>query len=318
MAARTSPLAEFRKILRSRASAAKKATRIIELAPTLPEEALPVMDEFLDAADPLVQVAIMDAYFEMTGDDYHEEDLISIMNTAARRADGEELYLAARIALGRVLGDPHDAWQAPNIAIMGFRSRGRRPSISGRGRRQSRESITLLIHGTWASDEEWWQPGGDFFEYVKNDLLRSDLYGARDRFRWSGRNRGRDRRRAGTSLAGWLRAHPSAEVNVFAHSHGANVAMLSTWSGVAIDRLVMLSPPVREDYFADWNQVGQAFNIQSSFDPVVAIARGGKWFADRGIHFVSELELEANGHSVSHESEVWEDEGVADFVGIPW
>ena len=91
--------------------------------------------------------------------------------------------------------------------------------------------------------------------------------------------------------------------------------MLSTHEGVRIDRLIMLSPPVRKDYFAKWSNVGEAFNIQARWDPVVALARGGKWFSSHG---VKETVLDASGHSSSHESKVWRNERLDRFVGIPW
>jgi hypothetical protein len=77
----------------------------------------------------------------------------------------------------------------------------------------------------------------------------------------------------------------------------------------------MLSPPVRKDYFAKWSNVKAAYNIQADHDPVVAIARGGKWF---GKGRVLEKELSANGHSASHNPQVWRREGLAGFIGIPW
>src|SRR5206468_12516003 len=42
----------------------------------------------------------------------------------------------------------------------------------------------LLVHGTFARSHEWWQPGGSFHSYLRNNV-RSDLYAAADRFEWS-------------------------------------------------------------------------------------------------------------------------------------
>ena len=284
MASQT-PLARFRSTLKSRMEAARKAVIITELAPTLPNAAFAVMDEHIDAADPLVKVAIMDAYFEMTDDGYYEEDLVAILDDAERAGDaGEELYMAARLALGRInrrSADAMDVWGDAGLEIVGVRARRGRGLRAAGPRHQER--ITIIIHGTWAADGTWWRPAGDFFEYVRRDLRRHDIYDGSDQFSWSGKNRDASRRKASTSLAAWLRSHPSAEVNVFAHSHGANVAMLATHDGIKIDRLVMLSPPVRKDYFAKWSNVKAAYNIQADHDPVVAIARGGKWLASMPI-----------------------------------
>lgn len=310
---RRSPLAKFKAILESRDPAAHKAVAITELAPRLPSRAIALMDQAMDGADPLVQVAMMDAHFEMTGDRYHEQDLIGILDSAAARGDaGEELYMAARLALGRMTRaskDALDEWGDAGIRIAAMRE-------IPRGRPLHHERITIIVHGTWAADGDWWRPRGDFFEYVKTELGREDLYGERDLFTWSGKNRDASRRKAAAALDVWLKSHPAGEVNVFAHSHGANVAMLATHRDVRIDRLVMLSPPVRKDYFAKWKNVGSAFNIQAKKDPVVAIARGGKKFRLR--KKVKEKTLQAKGHSASHDPAVWRAERLAKFIGIPW
>lgn len=311
--ARQSALQQLKSVLAGKASSATKAAMIMVLEPELPDAAIAVLDAALHGADPILQVAIMDVYFEMTGDDYHKADLERILVQASSGGDAsEETYMAARLALGRISrseGDALNEWGDSGFEIAAIAT-GRRGAPP-----EARDSITVMIHGTWASDGEWWRPSGDFFEYVKKELLRTDLYGEKDQFKWSGKNRDSKRRKAGASLGEWLGAHPAAEVNVFAHSHGANVAMLSTHNDTRIDRLVMLSPPVRKDYFAKWNNVGKAFNIQADFDPVVAIARGGQWFKRPE---VNEKKLEANGHSASHDPEVWRDESVGNFIGIPW
>lgn len=311
------PLSQLKSILKSNADSAKRAVQLTAIAGKLPEAAIDVLDNALASADPLMQVAIMDAYFEMTGDDFHAGDLEDLMRLAASMGDGgEQLYVAARIALGRINGlsmDSLDEWGDGTLQISA--TTRRRRARRRRGRPTTVNEITIIIHGTWAADGDWWRPGGDFFDYVRTDLGRSDLYGKSDQFKWSGKNRESKRQKAGVELDKWLRAHPAHEVNVFGHSHGANVAMLATHQGIRMDRLIMLSPPVRKDYFAKWSNVGQAYNIQASFDPVVAIARGGQWFK---IPQVREKEMRASGHSSSHESQVWRNEALPDFVGLPW
>ncbi len=311
------PLTRLQSILKRSGDPARQAVAILELAPDLPDAAIDMMDAALDGADPLLQVAIMDAYFEMTGDNYHQQDLESILDKARSMGDdGEQLYMAARIALGHITGlsaDRLDEWGDGQLEITATAQRRRR--ARRRGRPSVVDEITIIIHGTWAADGTWWRPGGDFFEFTRTELGRDDLYGKADQFKWSGKNKDRKRRQAGIALDKWLRDHPAREVNVFGHSHGANVAMLATHQGLRMDRLIMLSPPVRRDYFANWSNVGQAYNIQASFDPVVAIAHGGQWF--RNSHVI-EKKLEASGHSASHEPPVWRREKIAEFVSIPW
>lgn len=314
---RPTPLKKLKSVLKSRASASVKATKITMLEPKLPNAAIDVLDDALDGADPILQVAIMDAYFEMTDDDYHKEDLERILKKAAKGRDAsEEVYMAARLALGRInrrSQDTIDVWADAEFEIAA--TAAARPSVAAPAGLPP-ASITVMIHGTWAEDEDWWRPNGDFFEYVKKDLFRSDLYGKTDQFKWSGKNRESKRRKAGNSLTKWLNSHPAAEINIFAHSHGANVAMLATHNGTRIKRLVMLSPPVRDDYFAKWENVATAYNIQADFDPVVAIARGGQWF--KRPNDVKEKKMKESGHSASHDPSVWRDESLGSFIGIPW
>ncbi len=312
----TTPLQQLETLLGGDAPPAVKAATITKLAPKLPQAAIAVLEAALDGAEPIVQVAIMDACFEITGDDIHKQALERILEQAASGGDrSEEVYMAARLALGRIgrLGsDALDEFGDSGLAIDAVvvkRRGGPRPKAAARA------SITIMIHGTWASDGTWWRPSGDFFEYVKKDLFRTDLYGEKDQFEWSGKNRDAQRKKAGRSLGKWLQAHPAKEINVFAHSHGANVAMLATHDEARFDRLVMLSPPVRQDYFARWDKVGSAYNIQADYDPVVAIAKGGQWFE---LANVREKKMRASGHSASHDPRVWREESLGDFIGIPW
>ncbi len=302
------PLARLKAILASGDPAVDQAVAITELVPDLERDALDPIGEAMASAETLVRVALMDAHFEITRSRTYKQDLIRILDSAEARGDGgEELYMAARLALGRVNRRSKDAlgeWGDGGLEI-----------AAARGLRVHRERITIIVHGTWASDGTWWRPQGDFFEYVRTELDRRDLYDRQDLFMWSGKNRDSSRRKASASLEKWLKSHPSAEVNVFGHSHGANVAMLATQRDVKFHRLVMLSPPVRKDYFAKWSNVREAFNIQARKDPVVAIARGGKVF---DLPQVKELTLRAKGHSSTHDPAVWRAERPDRFIGMPW
>ena len=302
-------LAKLKAVLKSDKSSEEKSSLIITLASLLPDEAFAVLDEGLEQASPLVKVAIMDTYYEMTGDDFHQQDLEDIVNSRSSKGDDQEqLYMAARIALGRINGSIEDnmgMWGDDQLQITAQAQMRRSAS-------KTSPEISIIIHGTWASDGKWWKPKGDFFEYLKTDLKRADLYGKGDQFKWSGKNRNSKRKQAASQLSLWLKKHPAAKVNVFAHSHGANVAMLATHE-IRIDQLVMLSPPVRSDYFAKWKNVKQAYNIQANIDPVVAIARGGQRF---NLKQVKEIKLKANGHSASHDPKVWKTEKLPNLIDI--
>jgi len=317
--ANQSPLNQLKSILRSKRPAAAKAEMIIQLTPELRKSDVDHIEAAIEVAIPLVEVALMYAWFEITKDDSYESALEAILKESAKSDDGEELYMLARLALGRVHGQqPGDTLAetlSTELKVTAVRERAVRGAARAAAPPQPRERITIMIHGTWASDEKWWRPGGDFFQYVKDELDRPDLYGAKDQYQWSGKNWDSSRRTAANDLNSWLRSHPAAVVNIFAHSHGANVAMLATHQGITVNRLVMLSPPVRKDYFAKWSNVQNAYNIQAKFDPVVAIANGGQWF---NLPNVLEKQMKASGHSSSHDPGVWRTERLAKFIGMPW
>lgn len=317
--ANQSPLNQLKSILRSKRPAAAKAEMIIQLTPELRKSDVDHIEAAIEVAIPLVEVALMYAWFEITKGDSYESALEAILKESAKSDDGEELYMLARLALGRVHGQqPGDTLAetlSTELKVTAVRERAVRGAARAAAPPQPRERITIMIHGTWASDEKWWRPGGDFFQYVKDELDRPDLYGAKDQYQWSGKNWDSSRRTAANDLNSWLRSHPAAVVNIFAHSHGANVAMLATHQGITVNRLVMLSPPVRKDYFAKWSNVQYAYNIQAKFDPVVAIANGGQWF---NLPNVLEKKMKASGHSSSHDPGVWRTERLAKFIGMPW
>ncbi|MBI3678994.1 MAG: hypothetical protein HY235_01080, partial [Acidobacteria bacterium] len=83
-----------------------------------------------------------------------------------------------------------------------------------------------IIHGTWASGNAWYQPNGDFFNYI--GTLRPDLYSNGDFFRWTGGYSDAARTDGGKRLVEWVAAHNEAGLDLIAHSHGASVCMLAT------------------------------------------------------------------------------------------
>ncbi len=131
--------------------------------------------------------------------------------------------------------------------------------------------VTLVLHGTFASEEAWWRIGQDgeatFADRLEEQLASHGMPGtvgeplaaagmSEDDFAWSGENRHHDRihgARALTrkleKLAGELHATESdpLEVNLVAHSHGGNVAleMLKRLpDNVRARRVVMLGTPL--------------------------------------------------------------------------
>jgi len=49
-----------------------------------------------------------------------------------------------------------------------------------------RPSMTVIVHGTFAKNSSWYQPGRDFHRYIKRNVY-PDIYSGDDYFFWSGR-----------------------------------------------------------------------------------------------------------------------------------
>lgn len=85
-------------------------------------------------------------------------------------------------------------------------------------------SIIILVHGSFARNESWHQPGGDFFEALKKHTNEEVIS-----FSWSGKLRETERLLAAKHLAEFLLAqwhHP--QIFLIGHSHGGNVIALMT------------------------------------------------------------------------------------------
>lgn len=122
-----------------------------------------LMEASLRSSDELTRVAAAAAYFELST---RPRRLINILLRGTRSADGLVRDVAAT-ALARI---------APEHARL------RRMTQAKIARSAGEASHTaLLVHGTFARGHEWWQPGGSFHSYLKNNV-RSDLYSGGGRF----------------------------------------------------------------------------------------------------------------------------------------
>jgi len=180
---------------------------------------------------------------------------------------------------------------------------------------------TLIVHGTFARRQRWWQPAGDFHDYLTGVLPGlprpwSPPYAAKDRFDWSGGYRnGDDKRSAGADeLVKWVNQHAAQGLDLITHSHGGNVAMLANHRGLKIGELVLLSCPVHVGKyvpnFRQPNQVGKVVSFHVHLDLVILADRGGQRFHDTRIE-----ENVLSGwflfHSDSHSPKIWNDQALA-------
>ena len=150
-----------------------------------------------------------------------------------------------------------------------------------RGPQGSSTHTSLLVHGTWAANEQWWKPGGDFHSYLLN-RCRPDLYANADAFSWSGGYSEDARALAATELQAWLAApgHTIQNPYLLTHSHGGSVVMLATQNGLNIGPLVLLSCPVHSIYTPDFSKTGPVVSIRVKLDLVILVDGGGQKFND--------------------------------------
>jgi hypothetical protein len=191
----------------------------------------------------------------------------------------------------------HVDYENPGLARL-MRSKKRRSL-----RKRSRTS--LLVHGTWARTDSWWQPpSGDFWTYLHGQV-DPNLYGAQDRFEWSGGYSDAARALAGDDLRVWVRQHNLEGLDLFAHSHGGNVAMLANHAGTTVGRLVLLSCPVHwPKYTPDFSAVAnKVVSVRVHLDLVILADRGGQRFYDNRIQ-ENVLPLWFD-HSATHDPGIW-------------
>lgn len=175
---------------------------------------------------------------------------------------------------------------------------------------------TLLVHGTFARQEKWWQPGGDFHAYLTTLLPPlprtppwSPPYASADRYDWTGGYSDGARSDAAQQLVTWVAGHGAEGLDLITHSYGGDVAMLATTLGLNVGELVLLScPAIPKKYFPDFTRVrGPIVSFRVHMDLVL--------LADS---FVSGAEPEFTDpriqehvlgiwfdHSATHEPRVW-------------
>ncbi len=174
--------------------------------------------------------------------------------------------------------------------------------------KRNRESNTAVIsHGTWAPDQAWYQPGGDFYESLKANRPDLDVHDMS--FRWSGGYSDTARRTAAGQLETWIGDQGLGVPDFFAHSHGGTVANLATKRGVAFDRLVLMGWPVHDQWMPDPGMVARLIDIRVKLDLVILLDRGGQRFP-AGQRPADEHRNGWFDHASVHEPGYWDDHGL--------
>lgn len=250
-----------------------------------PLTAAQLLEASLHHPEELVRVAAAAAYFNLAAE---PRRLLKVLAGGTASAD-ELVREVAGTALARIA--PEDRR---------LRALTRKAPRSGR-RRPSHTS--LMVHGTFASNGSWWQPGGDFHSYILSEV-RPDLYGASDRFAWSGGWSDGARALGASQLRTWVDAHTLQGLSLFTHSHGGSIAMLASHNGLDIGTLVLLSCPVHvHKYMPDFGHVVKVVSIRVKFDLVILADGGGQKYNHPSIQ-ENVLPIWFD-HFASHSPKVW-------------
>jgi hypothetical protein len=270
------------------------AERLYE-EPTV-ETAAQLFEASLRHSDELVRVSAASSYFEIST---QAKRLIKILAGGTRSEDNLVRNVAAT-ALARV---------APEHLRLRALTRSSPTKTA-----KKPANTSLLVHGTFARTSSWWQPGGDFHNYVLGNV-RADLYGAADRFEWSGGYSDAARALGATELREWVDAHGLSGLDTFGHSHGANLAMLATQNGLTAGTLVLMSCPVHvPKYIADFTRVTRVVSVRVHLDLVILADRGGQRFNHPNIEeHVLPVWFD---HSATHDPAIWRRHGVKTLLGL--
>jgi hypothetical protein len=249
------------------------------------EEAAALFEAGMQSPHPLVRVAAAAGARETTR---LRPQIRRILEEGAASEDP----LVSRLALEALRQiDPADPEVQKKV--------GPQPSSSKRDRKSNTAAMT---HGTWASEQTWYQPRGDFYEAM--DQHRPDLAVHDRSFTWSGSYTDAGRRAAAVALDKWISDEGLVKPDFFAHSHGGTVANLATKRGVQFDRLVLLAWPVHGQWMPDFSRVNRVIDIRVKFDLVITLDRGGQRFPSN-----PKLEEHRNGwfdHPAPHQPAYWD------------
>ncbi len=171
-------------------------------------------------------------------------------------------------------------------------------------KRKRKSNTAVITHGTFAADNDWYQPHGDFYQALNAN--RPDLHVHDQSFTWTGSYSAQARQADAKLLAQWIGDQGLNGPDFFAHSHGGTVAHLATREGARFDRLVLMGWPAHDKWFPDFSRVNRIIDIRVRFDLVVLLDGGRQRFRTNQFN----IEEHRNGwfdHSSTHEPAYWDD-----------
>jgi hypothetical protein len=259
----------------------------------------------IDQPEPIIAAALVEANLYSQSRLVRTAAAVAALDTTGPRDDVLDQLVdgASRgDALTREIGRIGVARVDPQHPVL--RSLVGRPSRLTGTDRPSHTAV--LTHGTFAALTRWWQPNGDFYTYL--DSLVPPLKLHDPSFRWSGLYSDGARQLAAQQMADWVVDQNLQRPDIFAHSHGATVASLATHRGLQLDRLVLLSWPVDDQWFPEFANVQQIIDVRTRLDLVIIADGGGQTFTPPPAH-AGKVASHVNGwfeHGDTHEPAYWE------------
>ena len=135
------------------------------------------------------------------------------------------------------------------------------------------QTVFIVIHGTWASQEQWYMPGGDFFDALEKSAIQQQAVVTP--YRWSGKNNYKDRIHAAKGLVQLIQSYsPDTTICLISHSHGGNVGVIASQLLGAMAKktnqiyiFYALGTPInRTDYQPNMNIISYFYNLFSFED----------------------------------------------------
>jgi hypothetical protein len=158
--------------------------------------------------------------------------------------------------------------------------------------------IFIIVPGTWSSHSAWHTIGGDFFSalQISAEQFNHDVVS----FSWSGKNNHKERVRAAKQLAELIDRYD--EVNLVAHSHGTNVAILACniITKCKMHCFFAFGTPVNsDDYFPPMHYINYFYNF-FSFADIIQPVFGGFERVYPSHERIYNISVTINGKEPSH------------------
>ncbi|WP_400993487.1 hypothetical protein [Agromyces sp. GXQ0307] len=200
--------------------------------------------------------------------------LTALLALSARSADDLEAVSGAagldRLAEGRLesaqvlldrLADSPDAIAGAIARVMLNRpSTALEPPVGGGSAESGGPStVSVAVHGTWGmvGEDPWYRPGADLHTHIRREVS-ANLYDDRGYYIWTGGFSQRDRDDGARDLSLWRELNGYAEFDeIYAHSHGGNVALSAAAGGERIRMLVLMHTPALRRPDDEWERIAR-------------------------------------------------------------